>query len=44
MYTVFLKYRALCNQFQDNPLADEKNFRLVQIETNCRQHFKGDLK
>ena len=26
-----------------NPLPDD-NFRLVQIETNCRQHFKVHLK
>ena len=26
-----------------NPLPDD-NFRLVQIETNCRRHFKVHLK
>ena len=24
-----------------NSLPDDKNFRLVQIETNCRRHFKA---
>ena len=27
-----------------NLLRDDKNFRLVQIETNCRRHFKVHLK
>ena len=27
-----------------NPLPDDKNFRLVQIETNCKRHFKVHLK
>ena len=27
-----------------NPLPDNKNFRLVQIETNCRQNFEVHLK
>ena len=27
-----------------NPLPDEKIFRLVQVETNCRRHFKVHLK
>ena len=27
----------------NNPLPDDKNFRLVQIETNCRRHFKVHL-
>ena len=26
-----------------NPLQDDKNFRLVQIERNCRRHFKVHL-
>ena len=27
-----------------NPLPERQNFRLVQIETNCRRHFKVHLK
>ena len=27
-----------------DPLPDDKNFRLVQIETNCRQNFEVHLK
>ena len=26
------------------PITRRQNFRLVQIETNCRQHFKAHLK
>ena len=30
--------------FTLNPSPDDKIFRLVQIETNCRRHFKVNLK
>ena len=35
---------AASNLDRVNPLPDNKNFRLVQIETDYRQHLKVHLK
>ena len=35
---LYLVENVECMAF--NPLPDDKSFRLVQIETNCRRHFK----
>ena len=43
--TTSMKLMYVC-KWQDKgyPITRQQNFRLVQIETNCRRHFKVNLK